>query len=212
MITIDVAQKTEKYLWIPFLLLLAILAVLVTRRLATAEAAEPPAVADVSVMAEAPAEIVIETAEIVIKTENPVIEAADEDIDEPAIETGESRERQLEILALIIYQEQGGDYAGDDARMAVGSVFVNRVTDPRFPSTFEEVALQKQAWGELYWTGIRWPERANHDSEARAISCAFDCARRVLDGERTVPEGVIYASEFVQGQIYAQCGNTYFCY
>lgn len=62
-------------------------------------------------------------------------------------------DKQLEILALIIYQEAGGDMCSDDTRRKVGSVFLNRVNCSLFPETFEGVATQKSQYGTLSRTG-----------------------------------------------------------
>lgn len=120
-------------------------------------------------------------------------------------------EEELEILAIIIYQEAGGDYASDDTRIKVGEVFLNRVNDPRFPDSFEEVATAKGQYGELYWTGIKWPDRAQYAGEAHAVARAWEIAERVLDGERTMPEDVVFQSEFIMGEIVAAQDGHYFC-
>lgn len=121
-------------------------------------------------------------------------------------------EWEWEILAIIIYQEAGGDAASDDTRIKVGEVFLNRVNDPRFPDTFEEVATGKGQYGELYWTGIKWPDRAQYPGEAHAVERAWEIAERVLNGERTMPDGVIWQAEFPQGsEIIAIQDGHYFC-
>lgn len=139
-----------------------------------------------------------------------------EPIPEPVLsiyDTGEDFETQREILAIIIYQEQGGDASSDDARMAVGQVFVNRIMDKRFPSTFTDVALQHGQWGSLYRTGIKWPTRAQKEVEAHAVERAYKCAERILSGERMIPENVVWAAEFAQGKgIYAFIDGMYFCW
>ena len=119
---------------------------------------------------------------------------------------------ELEALALVIYQEAGGDACSDETRIMVGNVVINRVADERFPSTIEEVLLQKQQYGRLYWTGLVWPERASQSVEAHAVQRAYDCAERVLEGERLLPDDVIWQAEFVQGtEIVAHQDGFYFC-
>ena len=120
---------------------------------------------------------------------------------------------QLEILAIIIYQEAGGDACSDDTRLKVGNVFLNRVTSSYFPDTFVEVATAKRQYGSLYWTGIKWPSRADNAVERHAVQRAYDIAKRLLEGERVLPENVIWQAEFEQGDgVYCYQDGIYFCY
>lgn len=135
--------------------------------------------------------------------DNPV-----EDVDKPAY-----TEEELETLALIIYQEAGGDACSDDTRMKVGNTFLNRVESDLFPDTFYEVATAKRQYGRLYWTGLVWPERASLPEEQAAVQRAYDTAERLLEGERVLPENVIWQAEFVQGDgIHSEQDGFYFCY
>ena len=120
-------------------------------------------------------------------------------------------EAALEMLALVIYQEAGGDACSDDTRLKVGTVVMNRVADDRFPGTIEEVLLQERQYGRLHWTGLVWPARAELPQEAHAVARAYECAERILSGERYLPEDVIFQSEYVQGEIVAQQDGFYFC-
>lgn len=121
-------------------------------------------------------------------------------------------EADLEALALVIYQEAGGDMCSDETRMMVGNVVINRVADPRYPDTIEEVLLQKQQYGRLYWTGLVWPERHTNPGEAHAVARAYECAERILNGERVLPEDVVYQAEFEQGkETVAEQDGFYFC-
>ena len=122
-------------------------------------------------------------------------------------------EEELEILAIIIYQEAGGDYCSDYSRRLVGSVFLNRVNSDRFPNTFLEVAAQKRQYGELYWTGIKWPDRATNAGEAHAVERAYRIAEELLISGSILPENVIWQAEFAQGDgIYCYEDKIYFCY
>ena len=120
-------------------------------------------------------------------------------------------EAQLEQLALVIYQEAGGDACSDDTRLKVGTVVMNRVADDRFPGTIEEVLLQERQYGRLHWTGLVWPARAELPQEAHAVARAYDIAERILSGERYLPEDVIFQSEYIQGEIVAEQDGFYFC-
>ena len=122
-------------------------------------------------------------------------------------------DEELEILALIVYQEAGEDRVSDDTRRLVAQVFLNRVNDSRFPDSFYEVATAKRQYGRLYWTGIVWPDRASSQAEAHAVERAYKIAQEVLESDEPVcPEGVIFQAEFVQGDIYAEQDGMYFCF
>lgn len=121
-------------------------------------------------------------------------------------------EEELEILAIIIYQEAGANAISDETRLMVGNVFLNRVYSDGFPDTFREVALQARQYGTLHWTGIRWPERAQDAAEEQAVQRAYDIAKRLLDGERVLDEDVVWQAEFQQGtEVVAYSDGIYFC-
>ena len=121
-------------------------------------------------------------------------------------------EEEREILAIIIYQEAGADYCSDDTRLKVGTVFLNRVASDEFPDTFYDVATAKAQYGTLYWTGIQWPERASDPREAHAVERSYEIADRLLEGERSFDEDVIWQAEFPQGtEVVAYQDGTYFC-
>lgn len=122
-------------------------------------------------------------------------------------------DEELDILALIVYQEAGGDGVSDDTRRLVAQVFLNRVNDSRFPDSFYEVATEERQYGRLYWTGIVWPDRASSQAEAHAVERAYTIAQEVLESDEPIcPEGVIFQAEFVQGDIYAEQDGMYFCF
>ena len=122
-------------------------------------------------------------------------------------------DEELEILALIVYQEAGGDKVSDDTRRLVAQVFLNRVNDSRFPDSFYEVATAERQYGRLYWTGIVWPDRASSQVEAHAVERAYKIAQEVLESDDPIcPEDVIFQAEFVQGDIYAEQDGMYFCF
>ena len=123
-------------------------------------------------------------------------------------------EQELEILAIIIYQEAGGDLCSDATRQMVGEVFLNRVESSRFPDTFEAVATARAQYGRLHWTGLQWPERAVNPGEAHAVERAYKMAQTLLDGsvDRLLPTDVVFQAEFPQGtETLAQSDGFYFC-
>lgn len=123
-------------------------------------------------------------------------------------------EEELEILALIIYREAGGDACSDETRQMVGEVFLNRVASDLYPDTFAEVATQRAQYGRLHWTGLVWPDRAALPQEAHAVARAYETAEALLDGavERLLPEDAIFQAEFPQGtETLAEQDGLYFC-
>lgn len=137
-----------------------------------------------------------------------------EDVNNSVEVTEPSYEQEdLDILALIIYQEAGGDRSSDDTRRKVGSVFLNRVAHPKFPNTFEAVATARRQYGTLYWTGLKWPDRASSSSEAHAVDRAYEIAKELLTTGSILPANVIWQAEFKQGDgVYCLQDGIYFCY
>lgn len=118
---------------------------------------------------------------------------------------------ELNMLALVIYQEAGADYCSDETRLMVGTVVMNRIADPRFPDTMHEVITQRSQYGRLHWTGLVWPQRANNPEEAHAVERAYTIAERILQGERVLSADVIFQSEYILGEIVAVSDGFYFC-
>lgn len=116
--------------------------------------------------------------------------------------TPEIDDTELEMLACVIYAEAGGDACGDLCRQMVGDVVLNRVADPRFPGTMEEVLTQEGQYGLWHWTGVAWPERASRPGEAGAVERAYDAARDILEGNHSWIYGrsYIWEAEFPQGE------------
>lgn len=130
-------------------------------------------------------------------------------VEEPAPEYTDD---DLRTLALIIYQEAGGDACSDETRLMVGTVALNRVASDRYPDTIQEVALQRKQYGRLHWTGLVWPERAQHPGEVHAVARAYACAEQLLNGERVLPDDVVFQAEFTQGtEVVAYQDGLYFC-
>ena len=155
--------------------------------------------------------------ETIVDDTEPIIEETEEvEISEPTeefnIKNLPEYAKKLTILALIIYQEAGGNACSDETRLMVGNVFLNRVADPRFPNTFEEVATQYKQYGTLYKTGLKWPDRASKPEEQKAVQRAYRLAQELLDGKRVLPAEVIWQAEFKQGKaVYAFKDGIYFC-
>ena len=152
-------------------------------------------------------EITEPTVEVTVTTEPTAIPEATVAETEPTHTADE-----LEMLALVIYQEAGGDGCSDETRLMVGTVVMNRVASHRFPDTLYGVLTQRAQYGRLHWTGLVWPTRASDPSEAHAVERAYACAERVLLGERLLPSDVIWQAEFKQGtEVVAYQDGMYFC-
>lgn len=148
----------------------------------------------------------------------PVEAPVEAPVEEPVVNVDSKSDKtytdeELEILALIVYQEAGGDNVSDSTRRLVAQVFLNRVNDSRFPDSFYEVATANRQYGRLYLTGIVWPDRASSPAEGPAVGRAYKIAQEVLESDEPIcPEGVIFQAEFVQGDIYAAQDGMYFCF
>ncbi len=119
-------------------------------------------------------------------------------------------DKELFYMAIVIYQEAGSDACSDSTRIAIGNVVLNRKNDPRFPDTILDVCTAKAQWGRLYWTGMVFPSSAFTVEEANAVTRAYDCARRVLDGEKVLESDVVWAAEFEQGETVLHQDGFYF--
>lgn len=90
----------------------------------------------------------------------------------------------LDILANVIAGEAMS--CPLDHQIAVASVVMNRVNDPRFPNSVAEVVGQEGQYSESYLQGTA-PE-----------SC-YEAAEIAYNGESDVPSTVIYQANFPQG-------------
>lgn len=121
-------------------------------------------------------------------------------------------EEDIELLAMVIYQEAGGDDICDDCRRRVGDIVLNRVENKEFPNSIEEVLTEKRQYGEYYWTGVIWPERAKYSCEAHAVERARNIARELLEGYHSelYGNGYIWQAGFEQGSEGFWCCGIYF--
>lgn len=126
---------------------------------------------------------------------------------EPAID-----EYTKGLLACVIYQEAGSDDICDECRYRVADVVLNRVEDPRFPNTVYDVLTAPRQYGEFYWTGVIWPERAGASTEEHAVDRAYAVAEDVLSGNHSdlYGQGYIWQAEFSQGYDVIYCCGNYF--
>lgn len=111
------------------------------------------------------------------------------------------RQEDLELLAIVIYQESGGEECCDDCRRRVADVVLNRVESDEFPDTIEGVLTDYRQYGRFYWTGVVWPDRAALKEEKEAVERAYTIAEEVLSGEHSdlYGEEYVFQAEFQQG-------------
>lgn len=120
---------------------------------------------------------------------------------------------ELELLAIAICQEGGGDSVCDECRYRIGDVVINRVNDPRFPDTLQEVLEQEGQYGRFHWTGVKWPDRASNASEQAAVERAKETAYNLLADIRhsdMYGNGYIWQAEFKQGTDIVECCGIYY--
>lgn len=108
------------------------------------------------------------------------------------------------LLAHLIYAENGDDRYSEyqKAMQYTGSVLLNRVKSSRYPDTIEECIFQR---GQYACT---WDGHFEHKPSKEA----WDIAKGLLIEGSCLPEDVLYAAEFVQGDIYDKVAGTYYCY
>lgn len=149
-----------------------------------------------------------------IEVEAEPIEMPSELPSEPeAIESNSAiSEDDIELLAIVIYQEVGSDACCDDCRRRVADVILNRVESEYFPNTIYEVLTQRSQYGAFYWTGVVWPERASYSGEAHAVERAYRIAKEVLEGNHSELYGndYVWQAGFIQGSEGFYCCGVYY--
>jgi hypothetical protein len=118
----------------------------------------------------------------------------------------------LEMLACVIYQEVGGDAHCDQCRYRVADVVLNRVASDDFPNTIYGVLTEEGQYGEYYWTGLKWKDRAKYDSEKHAVERAYRIAADVLAGNHSelYGNGYVWQAGHVQGTDGFRCCGHWF--
>ena len=118
----------------------------------------------------------------------------------------------LELIAIVIYQEAGGNMHCDECRRRVADVVLNRVADDRFPDTIHGVLTEKNQYGRFYSTGVVWPSRASKPEEASAVARAWRIAEEVMMGHHSdlYGKGYIWQATFKQGKDNIYCCEHYF--
>ena len=115
-------------------------------------------------------------------------------------------EEELDMLSRIIHAEAGSDCISDEHQQLVGMVVINRINDPRFPDTMEEVIMAKGQY-DCVRNGSYYQQPSKR---------AIENAKKVLNGEVEAPPDMVYQAEFPQGyEVYktfdTPWSTTYFC-
>lgn len=120
------------------------------------------------------------------------------------LERMEKEEREIDILAHLIYAENGDDSYTEymKAMEYTGAVVLNRVESEKYPDTLEGVIYQRGQYA-CTWDG-------GMDKEPSAD--AYEVASKLIRSGSKLPEDVLYAAEFKQGTVYDYVAGTYYCY
>lgn len=134
-----------------------------------------------------------------------------ESVDDSTLSQEHNQEYDIEVpeygsdeflLAYAMSREaKYGDYT--DATY-VANVIINRKEDPDFPNSILDVLQQPRQypWGVSYYS-----------RDYIYDSYFYEIARNLLNGDRPLPENVVYQAQFVQGSgIYCKWGVHYYCY
>ena len=92
-------------------------------------------------------------------------------------------------LALAIHYEAGSNWLSDEHQLKVGNVIINRMASNRFRGTTVYEIVHQQ--GQYPW--------ATRTSHATPSERSVRNAQRLLNGERILPDNVIWQANFRQG-------------
>lgn len=115
-------------------------------------------------------------------------------------------EEELDMLSRVIHGEAGSDCISDEHQQLVGAVVMNRIKDPRFPNTMEEVIMAEGQY-DCVKRGTYYEQPSERTIEN---------AKKVLNGEVVVPPDLVFQANFKQGyEVYkifdTPYSRTYFC-
>lgn len=117
----------------------------------------------------------------------------------------EQIDKDIDMLARVIYYEAGSNWLSDRHQQLVAAVLINRCFDSRFPDTISENVYRK---GQYACAG-----RLYNISKDKIPARCYDNARAAAYGEVECPPDVVWQAQFRQGRgVYERIGNTYFCY
>lgn len=108
---------------------------------------------------------------------------------------------ELELLAKIVYLEARGE--SFEGQQAVVEVVFNRVLDSRFPSTVEEVLMDRK-YGVQFATSLYLDEAFPTETQYEAIESA-------MESEGIVGDAIYFATSPLTENVVRQIGAHYFC-
>lgn len=123
-------------------------------------------------------------------------------------------QQDIDIVASVVYNEAGYGTTTRHKEL-VAAIVINRVLDPRFPSSVYGVVTQPyQYYAPYAQYGSYYMNRAMQ-SDIWQDCC--DIAVRALNGEVECPANVIFQANFAQGNGvyeygYTSYSTTYFCF
>ena len=148
----------------------------------------------------------IETSTIEETTNEILLETTSEDVIDD-LEGYCYSDEDLYLLARVIDAE-ASDICTDEHKMCTGQVILNRMNSNKYPNTLREVVYDKGQYASV--ENDRLKEEITKES--------LDVARRLLNGEKILPDDVVYQAEFPQGKeivktIYNKYldNTTYYC-
>lgn len=164
------------------------------------------------------AETLVEPAPIVVAAAAPITESsvsspveeqktevAEETVEEDAAATAPTyTEEDLYYLTHVLTGEC--QTAPWEEQIAVGSVVLNRVADPEFPSTIRGVIEDKHY-------GIQYACFYDGNFKRDATQTNIEVAKYLLENGSQLPANVIYQSQHRQGSgTHVKINKHYFCY
>ena len=128
-----------------------------------------------------------------------------QEVQEPTPYVYEPREdsyyEAVDLLARMIHCENSNEVDGEPACWKTGSVAVNRMNDPDYPDTIEEVIRQPNQYdclSKLY--------------EEEPTDIEYEVAAELLQSGSILPSDIVFGAEFYQGSgCYDEEGNTKYC-
>ena len=94
-------------------------------------------------------------------------------------------DKDLYLLAQVIYAEAGSDWISDNVQLMVGNVVMNRVMSDKFPDTIYDVVHAPNQYQFI-----------KHGITVKPSKRALDNARKILNGVKVMPKNVYYQSEY----------------
>lgn len=165
------------------------------------------------VVVEIEEDISVETKIEYVEVEEVVPEVLEEvEPEEEFVSHYQYTEEELDLLSRLIYSESGTE--SYDTKLKIGSVVMNRVEDPYFPNSIQEVIYQENQFSvtTIYDNGVPMIDRPADEESIKA-------AKYILDYGSVLPQDVqvFYSVGCPDGWVnsrvtYEVCDSTVFAY